>query len=105
MKSAMEDNMSLNTLQRKAQKNVLDLTSAAFEAGYSTRHFRKIIEEDQIPLLQIGRKFFILTRDLEAWKETKGEARFDHMLQQLDGWLEKSAKVSVEPVDDFDDFE
>ena len=43
--------------------------------------------------------------DLEAWKETKGEARFDHMLQQLDGWLEKSAKVSAEPVDDFDDFD
>jgi len=101
----MEDNMSVNTLQRKAQKNVLDLTSAAFEAGYSTRHFRKIIEEDQIPLLQVGRKFFILARDLEAWKETKGEARFDHMLQQLDGWLEKSAKVSAEPVDDFDDFD
>ena len=65
--------MSVNTLQRKAQKNVLDLTSAAFEAGYSTRHFRKIIEEDQIPLLQIGRKFFILARDLEAWKETKAK--------------------------------
>ena len=101
----MEGKMDVNTLQGKTQRNILDITSAAFEAGYSPRVFRKIIEEDQIPLLQIGRKFFILARDLEEWKETKGEARFDHMLQQLDGWLEKSAKVSAEPVDDFDDLD
>ena len=97
--------MGVNTLQKKTQKNVLDITSAAYEAGYNPRLFRKIIEEDEIPMLQIGQKFFILTKDLEEWKETKGEARFNHMLQQLDGWLEKSAKVSAEPVDDFDDFD
>src|SRR5262249_9098883 len=84
--------MGVNTLQRKQQKNYLDIASAAFEAGYSPRHFRRIIEEDSIPMLQIGRKFFILSRDLEAWKATKGEARFQYMIQQLDGWLKHSPK-------------
>jgi hypothetical protein len=102
---ATEGKMGTTTLQRKTQKNVLDITSAAYEAGYNPRLFRKIIEEDEIPMLQIGQKFFILSKDLEAWKETKGEARFNHMLQQLDGWLEKSSKVSDEPADDFDDFD
>ena len=95
--------MRTNTLQRKTQRNFLDIPSAAYEAGYSTRHFRRIIEEDRIPVLQIGRKFFILSRDLEAWKSTKGEARFDQAIQQLDGWLKHSAKISTEPVYDFED--
>ena len=63
----MEEKMGANTAQRKTQRNFLDISSAAFEAGYSPRHFRRIIEEDRIPVLQIGRKFFILSRDLEAW--------------------------------------
>ena len=99
----MEDKMGANTAQRKTQRNFLDISSAAFEAGYSPRHFRRIIEEDGIPVLQIGRKFFILSRDLEAWKSTKGEARFQQTLQQLDGWIKQGAKSSVEPIDDFDD--
>ena len=95
--------MSADTMQTKKTRNFLDIPSAAYQAGYSPRHFRRIIEEDRIPVLQIGRKFFILSRDLEAWKSTKGEARFDQAIQQLDGWLKQSAKVSAEPVDDFPD--
>ena len=58
--------------QRGRQKRFWDIPSAALEAGYSSRHFRRIIEEDRIPILQIGRKFFIISRDLEAWKLTQG---------------------------------
>src|SRR5215510_15581703 len=102
-KPSMEGKMGAHTAQRKTQRNFLDIPTAAFEAGYSPRHFRRIIEEDRIPVLQIGRKFFILSRDLEAWKSTKGEVRFQQTLQQLDGWIKRGAKNSVEPIDDFQD--
>ena len=94
--------MSSSTIQRKTQKQFLDIPSAAFQAGYSSRHFRRIIEEDKIPVMQIGRKLFIIARDLEAWKSTKGEARFQQAVQQLDVWI-KDAQRAPEPVDDFDD--
>lgn len=71
----MKDKMSANASQRKMSKNFLDIPTAALEAGYSPRHFRRIIDEDGIPLLQIGRKFFIVARDLEEWKSTKGRAQ------------------------------
>ena len=63
--------MSSSTVQRKTQKQFLDIPSAAFQAGYSSRHFRRIIEEDSIPIVQIGRKFFILGRDFTSWQENK----------------------------------
>jgi hypothetical protein len=93
--------MSERAVQRKSQKNFLDIPSAAFQAGYSPRHFRRIIEEDRIPVMQIGRKFFIVTRDLEAWKSKRGEARFSQAIQQLDGWISQKLDTStkVESVD------
>ena len=63
--------MSTLTVQRKTQRNFLDIPSAAFQAGYSPRHFRRIIEEDRIPIVQIGRKFFILGRDFSSWESSK----------------------------------
>ena len=95
--------MSTQTVQRKRQRNFLDIPTAAFQAGYSSRHFRRIIEEDRIPVMQIGRKYFIVSRDLEAWKSTRGEARLQQAIQQLDGWIKQNAKGSAEPVDDFED--
>src|SRR5262245_61816514 len=56
-------------------KMFLDIPTAAEMAGFSLRHFRRIIEEDQIPVIQIGRKFFILGRDFSTWKEGKKERR------------------------------
>jgi hypothetical protein len=47
-----------------------DIPSAAVQAGYSSRHFRRIIEEEGIPVMRIGRKFFILGKDLEVWQST-----------------------------------
>ena len=95
--------MGANTIQRKTQRNFLDIPTAAYEAGYSPRHFRRIIEEDRIPVLQIGRKFFIVTKDFEAWKSTRGEARLQQAIQQLDGWLKAGAHSTPDPVDDLDD--
>jgi hypothetical protein len=97
--------MNANLVERKTQRRFLDLTSAAFQAGYNTRLFRKIIEEDRIPVLQIGRKTYIQSSDLEEWKWTKGEARLDRAIQQLDGWLKQSAKAAMEPAYDFQDEE
>ncbi len=49
----------------------LDIPNAAGLAGFSVRHFRRIIEEERIRIVQIGRKFFILGRDFEHWQSTK----------------------------------
>ena|ERR1700733_13250364 len=96
--------MNTQAVQRKTQRNFLDIPSAAFQAGYSSRHFRRIIEEDRIPVMQIGRKYFIVTRDLEAWKSTRGEARLEQTIQQLDGWLKQTPEISgAKPVDAFED--
>jgi len=49
----------------------LDIPNAAELAGFSVRHFRRIIEDQQIRIVQIGRKFFILGRDFERWQAGK----------------------------------
>jgi hypothetical protein len=67
----MEGAMSKDAVQRKTQTQLFDIPSAAYQAGYSTRHFRRIIEEDRIPIVQIGRKFFILGRDFSNWETSK----------------------------------
>jgi hypothetical protein len=56
-------------------KMFLDIPTAAEMAGFSIRHFRRIIEEDRIPIVQIGRKFFILGRDFSSWESSKRAKR------------------------------
>ncbi|PYS51935.1 MAG: hypothetical protein DMG13_17520 [Acidobacteria bacterium] len=56
-------------------KMFLDIPTAAELAGFSIRHFRRIIEEDRIPIVQIGRKFFILGRDFNIWETSKRARR------------------------------
>jgi hypothetical protein len=51
-------------------KMFLDIPTAAELAGFSIRHFRRIIEEDHIPIVQIGRKFFILGRYFTNWESS-----------------------------------
>ena len=53
------------------RKMFLDIPTAAGMAGFSLRHFRRIIEEDRIPIIQIGRKFFILGRDFSNWESNR----------------------------------
>lgn len=50
------------------KKTFLDIPNAAQMAGFSVRHFRRIIEEERIRIVQIGRKFFILGADFERWQ-------------------------------------
>ncbi len=45
----------------------VDIPHAAGLAGFSVRHFRRIMEEDRIPIIQIGRKFFILGKEFDRW--------------------------------------
>lgn len=77
-----------------SRKKFLDIHEAAESAGFTSRHFRKIIEEDSIPVLQIDGKMFIGVRDLETWKSTRGEMRLQAALQQVDGWISKDAARS-----------
>ena len=68
----MHQAMEVNTPRTKT---FLDIPTAAEMAGFSIRHFRRIIEEDQIPIVQIGRKFFILGRDFNSWESAKKAKR------------------------------
>ncbi len=96
--------MSSPAVQRKTKRHLLDIPSAAFRAGYSLRDFRRIIEEDHIPVMQIAQKQFITVTDLEAWKSTYGEARLDQCLKQLDRLLMNvDIRRGAEPVQDFGD--
>ncbi len=52
-------------------KQILGISTAAKMAGFSTRHFRRIIEEERIRVIQIGRKFFILASDFSHWEMSK----------------------------------
>ena len=62
------------------QRTFLDVPRAARMAGFSIRHFRRIIEEDEIPIMQIGRKFFIVAANFEVWKATQGQKRIGDRL-------------------------
>jgi excisionase family DNA binding protein len=62
----------MNSSEGCAPKRMfLDIPNAAEIAGFSVRHFRRIIEEERIRIVQIGRKFFILGSDFERWLATK----------------------------------
>lgn len=61
---------TVDTISQKPRM-FMDIPTAAGMAGFSLRHFRRIIEEDAIPIVQIGRKFFILGRDFSSWESSK----------------------------------
>ena len=65
--------MYSQTIDTTAQKPrmFMDIPTAASMAGFSLRHFRRIMQEDSIPIVQIGRKFFILGRDFSSWESDK----------------------------------
>lgn len=63
---------SLNSISGPTKKMFLDVTTAAALAGFSIRHFRRIIEGDKIRTMRIGRKFFILGSDFNNWKTARG---------------------------------
>lgn len=59
------------TESSSSKRMFLDIPNAAGLAGFSVRHFRRIIEEERIRIVQIGRKFFILGADFERWQAGK----------------------------------
>ena len=59
------------------KKMFLDIPNAAELAGFSVRHFRRIIEDERIRIVQIGRKFFILGADFEKWQATNHRNHVD----------------------------
>jgi hypothetical protein len=70
----------MNGSESRTQRRFWDIPSAAVQAGYSSRHFRRIIEEEGIPVMRIGRKFFILGRDLENWQLTHRGAKLQEVV-------------------------
>lgn len=52
-------------------KTFLDIPAAAELAGLSIRHFRRAIEEERLPTVQIGRKFFILGKEFNKFMEAR----------------------------------
>ncbi|PYS54225.1 MAG: hypothetical protein DMG13_09155 [Acidobacteria bacterium] len=92
---ASEAVMSTRIDQGKTKKRFLDMQSAAYLAGFSPRHFRKVIEEDHIPVTHVGNKLFIVAEDLEEWKETKGATRLRQAIQQIDGWTKRTLAYST----------
>jgi hypothetical protein len=89
--------MSVHTIERRTRGNCLDIEGAASKVGYSPRHFRRIIEEDGVPIMQIGRKSYIMRQDLEAWKSTRGRVRLEQSIHQVDGWLQQTVSGLVGP--------
>jgi excisionase family DNA binding protein len=59
------------TVEGRTKKLFLDIPNAAKIAGFSVRHFRRIIEDESIRIVQIGRKFFIMGADFERWLENR----------------------------------
>jgi hypothetical protein len=62
---------------------LLGMARAAKLSGFSVRHFRRVAKEQQIRVIQIGRKSFILTSDLIRWAKTsdipiRKRRRLDH---------------------------
>lgn len=54
----------------KKPTTMLDMKSAAY-TGWSLRHMLRLISADHVRTIQIGKKFFILRTDLDAWMEKK----------------------------------
>lgn len=44
------------------------MSTASEIAGLSLRHFQRLIEKDQVPLVKINRKHFITTAEFKAWR-------------------------------------
>ena len=82
---------------------LLGIDTAAKMAGISTRHFRRIIAEERIRVVQIGRKHFILGSDFAHWQmmisSRLGETFREHTMAQ-----KVRAAVEVESPDKISEF-
>ena len=55
-------------------RQFLNMVNAANSAGFSLRHFRRIIKDKHIRRIKIGRRFFVIGADLQRWKAEKNLA-------------------------------
>jgi len=56
------------------ERPFLNMVNAANLAGLSLRHFRRIIKDNPIRRIKIGRRFFVISADLQRWKVEKSIA-------------------------------
>lgn len=42
-----------------------DIPKAARFKGISVRHFRRLLEDENVPIIEINRKYFLLIKDIE----------------------------------------
>ena len=63
------------TISQEPIRTFLGVPAAAELAGFSIRHFRRIIEEGRIPVIEIRRKFFILGNDFNTQKTIQKKRR------------------------------
>jgi hypothetical protein len=52
-------------------KPILEIATAAKMAGFSIRHFRRILQVDRVRVIRIGRKFFITGSDFSDWARSR----------------------------------
>lgn len=57
-----------DTANERSRGIWMDLQTAAEEMGISLRQFRRIAEEENLPIIQINRKLFILRKNFEEWQ-------------------------------------
>lgn len=55
--------------QPEQQDGLVRIAASAEFAGFSVRHFRRILESEKIPVAVIGRAFFVRKSDLQIWRD------------------------------------
>ena len=71
---------------------LLGMARAAKLSGFSVRHFRRVAKEQQIRVIHIGRKSFILTSDLIRWAKSS-----DIPIENGEGWtIRRSGEMMEE---------
>jgi len=55
----------------KTERRLLSIVEAAQLAGYSARHFQRIILRNEIRYCTISGKWFVVLADLTAWMQAK----------------------------------
>jgi hypothetical protein len=70
---------------------LLGMARAAKLSGFSVRHFRRVAKEQQIRVVHIGRKSFILTSDLIRWAKSS-----DIPIENGEGWTIRRSDEMME---------
>jgi excisionase family DNA binding protein len=55
----------------RAMNAIVGIETAARMSGLSVRHFRRLIDEDGLRVIRIGRRLFIVSADLSHWAKSR----------------------------------